>query len=153
MARPWPRVVFLSLLPKRAVSMCHYHHRGQTHDNLRHSVDIRSVQAHMVALRHAIRPASRVCGLQRLGGPNTPWQQTCLYIGRPLSSHFAFFFTLSIIVNLNILYLHVLHAAQRESRSMECVRDSASGVRLSRSTPLLGERGNLMIESTFSSSR
>src|SRR5438034_22966 len=108
MARPWPRVVFLSLLPKRAVSMCHHHHSGQTHDNLRHSVDIRSVQGHMVALRHAIRPASRVCGLQRLGGPNTPWQQTCLYIGRPLSSHFAFFFTLSTIVNLNILYLHAI---------------------------------------------
>src|SRR5437667_12638470 len=40
MARQWPRVVFLSLLPKRAVSMCHHHHSGQTHDNLRHSVDI-----------------------------------------------------------------------------------------------------------------
>src|SRR5256885_2008716 len=94
MARPWPRVVFLSLLPKRAVLMCHLHHSGQTHDDLCHSVDIRTVQAHMVALRHAIKSASHVCGLQRIGGPNTPWQQTCLYIGRPLSSPFTFFFML-----------------------------------------------------------
>ena len=106
MARPWPRIIFLSLLPKKAVLICHYYHSGQTHDNLCHSIDIRTVQAHMVALRHAIKSASHVCGLQRIGGPNTPWQQTCLYIGRPLSSHFAFFFTLSTIVNLNILYLH-----------------------------------------------
>ena len=85
--------------------MCHYHHSGQTHDDLRHSVDIRLVQAHMVALRHAIRPALPLCGLQRIEGPNTR-QQTCVYIGRPLSSPLLSTLRSQYIVNLNILYLY-----------------------------------------------